>query len=142
MPAMTARSFVLRRGVPVPLMVAAAALLVVGAGLIAWVPTGPVLVVGIVLVALGLLADGLAVFRMMTGAQQITLDETGIRLGSPRPGDIGWDEVTAVQATGRILHIQLRDHTSMVVDGESYPRGFDDFRSELVSWLEATARPR
>jgi hypothetical protein len=142
MPAMTPRLFVLRRGVPVPLLVAAGACLVVGIGLIAWSPTGPALVIGIIVLALGLLADGLAVFRMMTGAQQITLDQTGIRLGSPRPADVGWDEVTAVQATGRILHIQLRDHTSMVVDGESYPRGFAEFQADLVGWLEAMARPR
>ncbi len=141
-PTSTASQFVLRRGVPVPLMVTAAVCLAVGVGLIAWSPQGVPLVVGIVVIALGLAADTLGLVRMLSDAQRITLDATGIRLGSPRPADIGWDEVTAVRATGRILHIELRDRTSMVVDGEIYRRGFEEFSSALVAGLEQSQRLR
>jgi len=132
-----ARQYVLRAGVPLPLVVLGAVLVAVGFGFIVWVPSGPQLVIGAVVAAIGLAALVIALVRVLGGRQRITLDDVGIRVSPPRPTDISWDEVTAVRESGRMLHIELRDHTQFVVNGEAYRRGYPEFRSALVDRLSA-----
>lgn len=132
-----ARQYVLRARAPVPLVVLGAVLVAVGFGLIAWAPSGAPLIIGAAVAALGLAALAIAVVRVLGGRQRITLDDVGIRVAPPRPTDIAWDEVTAVRESGRMLHIELRDHTRFVVNGEVYRRGYPEFQSALVDRLSA-----
>lgn len=131
----TAHEYVLRPGLPVPLVVVGAALLALGLGVIVWMPATLPLIIGTAVGLLGLAAWVIAVVRLAGREQRITLDQVGIRLGMPRPADIAWEEIEAVRESGRVLRVELRDQTQFVVNGEVYRRGYAAFQAALVSRL-------
>lgn len=135
MPPTPAHEYVLRPGLPVPLVVLGTVLIAVGVGVALWVPEVLPLVVGAVVALVGLAAWVIAVVRLVGRTQRITLDQIGIRLGMPRPADIAWEEIDAVHESGRVLRIELRDRTQFVVNGEVYRRGYAAFQTALVSRL-------
>lgn len=135
MPPTPAHEYVLRPGLPVPLVVIGTVLLALGVGIVAWMPAAPALVIGTAVGLLGLAAWVVALVRLAGRAQRITLDQVGLRLGMPRPADIAWEEIDAVHESGRVLRIELRDRTQFVVNGEVYRRGYAAFQAALVSRL-------
>lgn len=136
--------FELRGRLPTRMRASLAAVDVVGLALILaqigfWPHGSVLLVVGTVVVLLGVLGWLVAEIVLRRLRQQITLDAVGIHIGMPRPASIGWKEITAVRSDGRMLSLELRDRTRLLVNGSLYAKGFPELRTALLVRLRQQA---
>lgn len=136
--------FELRGRVPTRLWALLALLDVLGLVLVVahalWWPSPIVLGIGLGLVALGVVVVLVAVAVVGRLNQTITLDDDGLHVPPPRTADIAWHEVTAVKTDGRVLRVELRDRTQLVINGSLYQQGFAELCAALLERLRSSRR--
>lgn len=137
----SSRRFELRGRVPVRVwgvlaVIDLVGLILLGAN-IAW-PATALLVVGLALVVLGIVLAIVLMVVLGRMRQVVELDDAGIHVHAPRPNDIGWREVSAVRTDGRVLRVELKDRTQLVINAALFRHGYPALEAALLDRLRTT----